>query len=59
MAPALDISKSFTDAVTSQHSWFTAAYAVTVGIFVLPLARLGDTFGRKPGIVLGCLWFAL
>ncbi|GKT48424.1 drug resistance protein YOR378W [Colletotrichum spaethianum] len=59
MAPALDISKSFTDVAIGQHSWFTAAYAVTVGVFVLPLARLGETFGRKPIIVLGCLWFAL
>ncbi|KZL72109.1 aminotriazole resistance protein [Colletotrichum incanum] len=59
MAPALDISKSFTDAAAGQHSWFTAAYALTVGVFILPLARLGETFGRKPVIVLGCLWFAL
>ncbi|WQF78381.1 Putative major facilitator superfamily, MFS transporter superfamily [Colletotrichum destructivum] len=56
MAPALGISQSFTNVGSGQHSWFTAAYALTVGVFDLPSARLGDTFGRKPVTVLGCLW---
>ncbi|KAJ0163276.1 Drug resistance protein [Colletotrichum tanaceti] len=59
MAPTLDISQSFTNVASGQHSWFTAAYALTVGVFALPSARLGDTFGPKPVTVLGCLWFAL
>lgn len=59
MVPALDISQSVTNVASGQHSWLTAAYALTVGVFALPSARLGDTFGRRPVTVLGCLWFAL
>ncbi|KAK6226632.1 aminotriazole resistance protein [Colletotrichum tabaci] len=59
MVPALDISQSVTNVASGQHSWFTAAYALTVGVFALPSARLKNTFGRKPVTVLGCLWFAL
>lgn len=59
MAPALTIAGSFPDIPSGQHSWFTAAYTLTIGAFALPSQRLGEVLGRKPVIILGCLWFAL
>ncbi|KAL2873225.1 hypothetical protein SGCOL_011605 [Colletotrichum sp. CLE4] len=59
MAPALAIAESFPDLPSGQHSWFTAAYTLTIGAFALPSERLGDVFGRKPVIIIGSLWFAL
>ncbi|WYZ34352.1 hypothetical protein EsH8_I_000628 [Colletotrichum jinshuiense] len=59
MAPALEIASSFTNLSTGQHSWFTAAYALALGVFSLPSARLGDTQGHKLVVIIGCLWFAL
>ncbi|OHF04371.1 aminotriazole resistance protein [Colletotrichum orchidophilum] len=59
IAPALIIAESFADTPSGQHSWFTAAYTLTLGAFALPSERLGDVYGRKPVIIIGCIWFAL
>lgn len=38
-------------------SWFSAAYSLTVGTFILPAGRLGDVFGHKRFLVGGFAWF--
>ena len=40
-------------------SWFTAAYSLTVGTFILIAGRLGDIFGHKRFFVGGFAWFGL
>lgn len=42
-----------------QQSWFTAAYSLTVGTFVLPSGRLGDMYGHRLLVQIGFAWFAL
>ncbi|KAL0939452.1 aminotriazole resistance protein [Colletotrichum truncatum] len=59
MAPALVIARSFINLPAGQHSWFTAAYALNLGVFTLPSARIGDVFGHRHVIVFGCFWFGL
>ncbi|KAF6834788.1 aminotriazole resistance protein [Colletotrichum plurivorum] len=59
IAPALDIAASFDNLSTGQHSWFLAAYAMTIGVFAMPSARLGDILGHKPVVIFGCLWLAV
>jgi MFS family permease len=40
-------------------SWYSAAYSLTVGTFILPSGRLGDIFGPKRLLIIGWLWFAV
>ncbi|KIW07398.1 uncharacterized protein PV09_02241 [Verruconis gallopava] len=40
-------------------SWFSAAYSMSVGTFILPAGRLGDMYGHKRIFILGWTWFAL
>lgn len=40
-------------------SWFVAAYALTVGTFILIAGRLGDMFGHKSLFVAGFFWYGL
>jgi MFS family permease len=60
IAPMPIITKSL---ATSTHvpspSWYSAAYSLTVGTFILPSGRLGDIYGVKRLFVIGWLWFAL
>lgn len=60
IAPMPYIAKSFT---TKSHvpspSWYSAAYSLTVGTFILPSGRLGDIYGLKRLFIIGWLWFAL
>lgn len=44
---------------SAQQSWFAAAYALTVGTFVLPAGRLGDVYGHKNLVLIGWLWFSV
>lgn len=39
------------------QSWFTAAFSLTVGTFILISGRLGDMFGHKLLYVGGFFWF--
>ncbi|KAF2460251.1 major facilitator superfamily [Lineolata rhizophorae] len=39
-------------------SWFSAAYSMTVGTFILPAGRLGDMYGHKKIFLIGWIWFA-
>ncbi|RDL36316.1 uncharacterized protein BP5553_05668 [Venustampulla echinocandica] len=43
----------------SQLSWFSAAYSLTVGTFILIAGRLGDVLGHKIFFVAGFVWFGL
>ncbi|OAL46556.1 hypothetical protein IQ07DRAFT_517424 [Pyrenochaeta sp. DS3sAY3a] len=40
-------------------SWFSAAYSMTLGTFILPAGRLGDMYGHKKVYLIGWLWFAI
>ncbi|EFY94569.1 major facilitator superfamily transporter [Metarhizium robertsii ARSEF 23] len=40
-------------------SWFSAAYSLTVGTFILIAGRLGDVFGHKRFFVGGFAWYGL
>ncbi|KAI9743315.1 MAG: hypothetical protein M1818_003161 [Claussenomyces sp. TS43310] len=39
-------------------SWYTAAYSLTLGTFILPSGRLGDVFGHKRLFLLGWIWLS-
>jgi MFS family permease len=60
IAPIPYIARSFT---SQNHvpspSWYSAAYSLTVGTFILPSGRLGDIYGLKRLFIIGWLWFAL
>ncbi|ERF77012.1 hypothetical protein EPUS_06880 [Endocarpon pusillum Z07020] len=60
IAPLPIITSSFT---TTTHkpspAWYSAAYSLTVGTFILPSGRLGDIYGPKRLFLIGWLWFAL
>ena len=53
------IGESFGKQSTAQLSWYVAAYALTVGTFILIAGRLGDVFGHKQMLVIGFGWFGL
>ncbi|KAJ2896287.1 MFS general substrate transporter [Zalerion maritima] len=59
IAPMLAILEDFPGAEQGETTWYTAAYALTAGAFVLPGGRLGDVFGPKRMFVLGFLWLAV
>lgn len=44
---------------SGEVSWFSAAYSLTVGCFILISGRLGDMFGYKLMYILGFAWFGL
>lgn len=47
IAPQASIAQSFHITDPGTFSWFSAAYSLTVGTFILPAGRLGDVFGHK------------
>lgn len=59
LAPASIIGQSFPDTTPGALAWYSAAYGLTAGTFVLPAGRLGDLFGHKKIFIIGFLWFAL
>ncbi|KAL1630790.1 hypothetical protein SLS54_000661 [Diplodia seriata] len=59
MAPLHIMAKDFGDPSAGQLSWFTAAYSLTVGTFILIAGRLGDMYGHKPLFLLGWFWYSL
>lgn len=59
LAPLLVIAKDFHVENMGQMAWFTAAYSMTLGAFILPAGRLGDMFGHKRIFIIGWLWFAV
>ena len=59
IAPVRIIGNSFGISNPGQLSWFSAAYSLTVGTFILIAGRLGDLFGHKKLFVVGFLWYSL
>ncbi|ERS98881.1 hypothetical protein HMPREF1624_04073 [Sporothrix schenckii ATCC 58251] len=58
LVPAQAMSRSFPDASPGNIAWYTAAYGLTSGTFVLPAGRVGDLFGHRRVFVIGFVWFA-
>jgi MFS family permease len=59
LVPGLIISQSFPGTTFGDIAWYSAAYGLTSGTFVLPAGRLGDLFGHKKIFTIGFLWFSL
>ncbi|KAI1863485.1 uncharacterized protein JN550_009596 [Neoarthrinium moseri] len=59
LIPAKIIGDSFGLSKPADLAWFSAAYALTSGTFVLPAGRLGDLFGHRKIFILGFFWFAI
>ncbi|KAH8645629.1 major facilitator superfamily-domain-containing protein [Xylariales sp. PMI_506] len=59
LVPAPIIGNSFGVSRPADLAWFSAAYALTSGTFVLPAGRLGDLFGHKKIFVIGFFWYAV
>lgn len=59
IAPLHIIGKSFGTSDPAQLSWYPAAYSLTVGTFILPAGRFGDTYGHKKLFVIGWLWYCV
>ncbi|KAK4551519.1 hypothetical protein LTR86_011126 [Recurvomyces mirabilis] len=59
IVPSHIIGASFDIQNQSELSWFSAAYSLTIGTFILVAGRLGDVLGQKPFIVSGYLWFGI
>lgn len=59
IAPLRLIGASFGTQDPGQLSWFPAAYALTVGTFILPAGRLGDLYGHKRLVIAGFTWWSL
>ncbi|HCO43774.1 MFS transporter [Immundisolibacter sp.] len=43
----------------AQAGWYTSAYFVTAAVFMMPVARAGDLYGRGPVLALGAATIAL
>ncbi|KAK3494167.1 major facilitator superfamily-domain-containing protein [Neurospora hispaniola] len=59
VAPMLILAKYFDIHDYGNLSWFSAAYSMTVGTFMLPSGRLGDIHGHKLIVMIGWAWFSL
>lgn len=59
LIPQRIIGTSFPDTNLGSLAWYSAAYGLTSGSFVLPSGRLGDTFGHRRVFTLGFVWLGL
>ncbi|KAK3313612.1 major facilitator superfamily-domain-containing protein [Apodospora peruviana] len=59
VAPVLILADYFDIHDYGNLSWFSAAYSMTVGTFILPAGRLGDIYGHKRIFMVGWAWFAI
>ena len=59
IAPVLVIGSGLSSSSAGELSWFSAAYSLTVGTFILIAGRLGDVYGHRVMFVIGLLWFGL
>ncbi|KAJ9134776.1 MFS general substrate transporter [Pleurostoma richardsiae] len=59
LVPQFVIGKSFPDTTPGDLAWYSAAYGLTAGTFVLPSGRLGDLFGHKKIFIIGFCWFGI
>ena len=54
--PQIIAARGFT---TTQAGWYTSAYFVAAAVFMMPVARAGDLYGRGPVLALGAAIIAL
>jgi MFS family permease len=54
--PQIVAARGFTPA---QAGWYTSAYFVTAAVFMMPVARAGDLYGRGPVLALGAAVIAI
>lgn len=59
VAPVFLLAKEFNIVDYGMLSWFSAAYSMSVGTFILPAGRLGDMYGHKRMYLIGWVWFAV
>jgi MFS family permease len=59
LVPQHLIGASFPDTNPGSLAWYSAAYGLTSGSFVLPSGRLGDIFGHKRIFIIGFIWLGL
>lgn len=59
VAPVLILAKYFNVQDYGTLSWFSAAYSLTVGTFILPAGRLGDMYGHKRVYMVGWVWYSV
>lgn len=59
LIPQHIIGASFPDTNAGSLAWYSAAYGLTSGSFVLPSGRLGDIFGHKRVFIIGFIWLGL
>ncbi len=54
--PQIIAARGFT---TVQAGWYTSAYFVAAAVFMMPVARAGDLYGRGPVLALGAAIIAI
>lgn len=59
LVPQHIIGATFPDTNPGSLAWYSAAYGLTSGSFVLPSGRLGDIFGHKKIFIIGFIWLGL
>ncbi|GAB7341496.1 hypothetical protein MBLNU457_7722t2 [Dothideomycetes sp. NU457] len=59
VAPQSLIGAAFNVTDLGTISWYTAAFSLTVGTFILPAGRIGDMLGHKRVYLLGWLWYGI
>ncbi|CAK9436841.1 uncharacterized protein LODBEIA_P13630 [Lodderomyces beijingensis] len=60
MPTMLQIGESFgVNNKPGEVSWFSAAFSLTVGTFIMVSGRLGDMYGYKTLYIIGYIWFAV
>lgn len=59
VAPVMILARFFHIHDYGTLSWFSAAYSMTVGTFILPAGRLGDMYGHKRVFLIGWAWFCI
>lgn len=59
LIPQHIIGATFPDTNPGSLAWYSAAYGLTSGSFVLPSGRLGDIFGHKKIFIIGFIWLGL
>lgn len=59
LVPANIMGQSFPGTRPGDIAWYSAAYGLTSGTFVLPAGRLGDIFGHRRMFIIGFVWFAV
>lgn len=59
IAPLPILGRSFGVTDEALLSWYSAAFSLTVGTFILPAGRLGDMYGHRTICLIGYAWYAV